>query len=203
MDTEELIINMKYDLQRMESDVKKYEYLYISKEEPNPSIIRQYLTCSQSSIIQILHNEDIRENNCNPVKILNMNNQLIEKQCIYNNDVIETVHIYCQTFDSYPQFIHKKDLKQFKNFNENNGGGYCCFKNTYLINHYGNCENELFVPFHTNSVYKVGKCNKFQQQQYVSFKRSNQCVFSLDFMTPCNVPLNHLKNCFSAECDEN
>ena len=205
MDTEDLIINMKYDLQRMESDVKKYEYLYISKEEPNPSIIRQYLTCSQSSIIQIVHNEDIRENNnCNPVKILNKDNQLIEKQCIYINDVVYSVYVHCDSIRADSKFFTKGDELKATRFLDKFGDIYnsCCVNSTLAVNLFG-CNSFNQEQFVLEKVaYRLGDCSVlFDQQSWSYLLQNGDCLIRFNYITSCTNMDKRLNVCKSLKCE--
>ena len=208
MDTKELIINMKYDLQRMESDVKKYEYLYISREEPNPSIIRQYLTCSQSSIIQIVHDEDIRENNCNPVKILNMNNQLIEKQCVYIKDGFYVIHVQCSEISSSPKFVYKDKNLDPVSIIDKSGLKYssCCINSSHAIDFVGHCNlqniDAIYLKESDFGLLKEGHCTyPMNFQNWLNLFLSSTCILKMSFIKPCNNSLKVVNTCFSTLCN--
>ena len=207
-DTEQLIINMKYDLQRMENDVKKYNYLYLSRDEPNPSIIRQYLSCSQSSIVQIRFDENIRDNGCITVKTLNMSGQLIEIQCVYINNIMYSVYVPCNTISSSPKFMYNKEELTAVKFVDKNGGMFnsCCINSTHHVNYFGHCEFKIINPLITKDLSSTSIMSEdcslaLHLKNIVSVLMYSSCLIKITSLTSCDHSYNFFSTCSSIFCN--
>ena len=136
-----------------------------------------------------------------------MNNQLIEKQCIYINDVLYSVYVQCKTMSSSHRFLYgDQELKPVTLVDEKNSlFNSCCLNTSHAVTILGNCDQSQISSFlGNNHILPFLISDNFTQvdciQSMLSFFRSSLCILKTSFLTPCQNFGEFINTCRSLNC---
>ena len=201
------------DFLKLRSEVQELGTLYGSTILPAIHDINKYLTCSEKTVIELMPTTfktvNIRNTsiNCTVFKFMTSSGLIYENQCVKIDQLQYKTQVSCQNLSAETSFHLNGNELSISNMFERNGKMHsrCCINATHSIEKYGLCEATFYDDMNQeNKFYRIGKCDKFDRQELISFGHDGNCVVSTFYEADCmnsNIPLKN--SCRTVVCDDN
>ena len=167
--------------------------IYVSRTKPNTEYIGRFLDCSMSETIGIDDiSDNIKEDECTVEKLLNNENQIVERKCIKIDGKLNKLIIPCQNTQPEVKLVsrNKQLSKETLLFQNKLEEYFCCFNSSHLAFFHGQCSNvslsQAIFQKSFKYIYQTIGCLMHKHKQFYSLQKAEEnCIIELSFTANC------------------
>ena len=167
----------------LQSAVKRLGVLFTSDKDLTAKSVGQYLSCSDSDQIHIIHDSRSLPGNMNPIKTLHKDGLISERISVTFKNVQHTADVQCKLIPTKIKLFHENIEIQPSKINNTY---ICCLNNTHYLESFGLC------PMYMNKLRKVqpgfikhGYCSDKNVQTFIKFIQYQSCILKVSFTSSC------------------